>query len=77
MTGRIVTKTEKFRPFTLEIDVESQDDLEFLWMMFNMLPDEILEINYNDRPTNKNYDVQSAHKTKIWELLDKKIGGSI
>jgi len=68
MDARIKEDQEnKFKPFTLEIDVKSFDELNYLCAALNTPPRAVEQRDYSFDPKN------IVSQYKVWDILDDKL----
>ncbi len=67
-------KEEKFKPFGLNIAIESEGELNLLWHLFNRSVSEIKK--YSDKDLNRKINLSDGKIdeiiVKLWDAVDKK-----
>jgi len=74
MESRIKDNSKEIEPFTIEIDIDNRDELNYLWNLFNEATPATHKRSYKQL-----WDVEKISREncnfKVWKLLNNKIKG--
>ena len=59
-----------FKPFKLVLEIESQEEANFLWLLFNSNPIRRSEFLNKNNPNNRSKPYDHNMNDKIWNVIE-------